>query len=109
MESIFYALFAMVLFGIGDSMLKLIKNENEKVILLIQYFFIFIFSIVFIFLFPIEFQVSWFLIFPFLAGIFEPLGILFLIKSIQKENLGISIAIASSYPLITFIFNFFVF
>ena len=47
------------------------------------------------------------IIFPILAGLCEVGGVFFFIKSLKKEGVGLSIAIASSYPLIAFLYNYF--
>jgi drug/metabolite transporter (DMT)-like permease len=108
-----FAFLSMLFWGIGDSLFNSIsKNNKEEVILFFQNLFfgiISIFLLVYLFIFDLDFtKINYDKIyFPILTILFEILGVLFLIKSLKKEKLGLSIAIASSYPLIVFLFSYF--
>ncbi len=104
------AFIGMLFFGVGDSLFQLpARRYTERVILFYQYLFIAILAIGLLLLLDtnvlnLDFRAT--LLLPMVAGIFEVLGIMFFIKSIKKEGVGLSIAIASSYPLITFTYAF---
>jgi len=107
------AFFGMLSFGLGDSLFVLpAKKYKEEIILFWEYFFILLISIVIVYISKntvMEQNISWTILFPVLAGLSEVGGVFFLMKSLKRETLGVSIAIASAYPLISFLYNHFVF
>ena len=110
---IIIAFMGMLSFGVGDSLFNIpAKKYKEETIVFWQYVFILLFSIIFLMVYFNEIRAIHFgckLLFPLLAGLGEVGGVFFLIKSLKKESLGLSIAIASAYPLSMLIYSYFIF
>ena len=103
MSGFTFAFLAMLFFGVGDSLFAIPSRKyRELPILFWQYFFIAsVLSIVLILSgVQIGNWLKWEILFPITGGVFEVLGVMFLMKSLKKESLGLSIAIASAYPLV---------
>lgn len=113
LTGILIAFIGMLSFGIGDSLFNILAKEyKERVIVFWQYVFILLLTIIFALFYLDELgkmQIDLHLLFPLFAGLCEVAGVSFLIKSLQKESLGLSIAIASAYPLTMLFYSHFVF
>jgi drug/metabolite transporter (DMT)-like permease len=110
LTGIMLAFLGMMFFGIGDSLFEIpARKYKEKVILFYQFSFMALLAGL-LFLVEIEnIQIitnfSWTILYALFAGIFDVCALFFLIKSLKNEKLGLSIAVASAYPIVVTVFS----